>query len=169
MDFATQEVSNDMFGGLSAGADRLTNAGVSATPQMVAPGCYDLVDVVGWQPTPPTLEGRPSHAHNRLLSSFVLSTEERAQVATTHCERLSHAKAPVAYLLPIQGCNEWDREGADLHDAVGMATFCDTLTSKCPKSMNLHRLDCHINDADFTDKVLEIFDAWCADGTIKGR
>ena len=38
-DFASQEVSNHMFGGLSAGADRMTNAGKSGTPQLIAPGC----------------------------------------------------------------------------------------------------------------------------------
>ena len=39
MDFAPQEVTNHLFGGLSAGADRMTNAGASGTPQLVAPGC----------------------------------------------------------------------------------------------------------------------------------
>jgi uncharacterized protein (UPF0261 family) len=39
-DFAPQEVGNHMMGGLSAGADRLTNAGKAGIPQLVAPGCY---------------------------------------------------------------------------------------------------------------------------------
>ncbi len=166
-DFAPQEVSNHMFGGLSAGADRMTNAGRAGIPQLVAPGCYDLVDIIGWQPVPAALEGRPTHAHNRLLTSAVLTPEERRQVAGVFCEKLSGASAPVALLLPQQGCNEWDRPGGELHDAEGLTAFCNEITSRCPDTVELHRLDCHINDQEFTDKALQVFDGWLADGTVK--
>ncbi len=166
MDFAPQEVSNHLFGGLSAGADRMTNAGRAGIPQLVAPGCYDLVDFVGWQDTPPQLEGRPTHAHNRLLTSAVLNTEERRRVARAMCEKLESAKAPVALLLPTEGCNEWDRPGADLHDAEGLAAFVAEVTAACPPNVTLHSLSCHINDAAFCEAVLAVFDGWVADGVI---
>lgn len=167
MDFAPQEVANHLFGGLSAGEDRMTHAGRAGIPQMVAPGCYDLVDFVGWQPVPPALEGRPTHAHNRLLTSAVLEAGERRQVARAICDKLADATAPVALLLPLRGCNEWDREGADLHDAEGLAAFCEEVRASVPETVALHELDAHINDAAFCDKVLEIFDGWVADGTVR--
>lgn len=166
MDFAPQEVSNHLFGGLSAGADRLTNAGCAATPQIVAPGCYDLVDFVGWQGVPVQLEGRPVHAHNRLLSSAVLDASEREAVARSICSKLSAAKGPVVMLLPNQGCNEWDRPGGDLHDAQGLQAFCAEMRRSCPTSAMLTELDCHINDAAFCEAVLKIFDAWVAAGLV---
>ena len=53
MDFAPQEVSNHLFGSaITAGPDRMTAAGRAGVPQMIAPGCHDLVDVVGWHPAP---------------------------------------------------------------------------------------------------------------------
>jgi len=165
-DFAPQEVANHIFGGLSAGADRMTNAGHAGIPQLVAPGCYDLVDVVGWQPVPPHFSDRPLHAHNRLLTSAVLNSDERRQVARAICDKLAGASAPVAVLLPTQGCNEWDRDGADLHDSDGLAAFCDEMRQSCPQSAQLHELDAHINDAAFIELALAIFDAWVADGTI---
>jgi len=165
-DFAPQEVANHIFGGLSAGADRMTNAGHAGIPQLVAPGCYDLVDVVGWQPVPPHFADRPLHAHNRLLTSAVLNSDERRQVARAICDKLAGASAPVAVLLPTQGCNEWDRDGADLHDSDGLAAFCDEMRQSCPQSAQLHELDAHINDAAFIELALAIFDAWVADGTI---
>ncbi|MFC6688193.1 Tm-1-like ATP-binding domain-containing protein [Jhaorihella thermophila] len=167
MDFAPQEVSNHLFGGLSAGADRMTNAGRAGIPQLVAPGCYDLVDFVGWQDVPPKLAGKETHAHNRLLTSAVLDAGERREVARAICDKLAGAAAPVTLVLPLQGCNEWDRAGAPLHDAEGLAAFCDEIHARCPDNVTLVELDAHINDAAFADKVLEIFDGWVRDGIVR--
>lgn len=169
MDFAPQEVSNHLFGGLSAGGDRMTNAGRAGIPQMVAPGCYDLVDFVGWQQVPAPLAGKETHAHNRLLTSAVLDAAERRQVARAICEKLAGARAPVTLLLPLRGCNEWDREGAPLHDGAGLAVFCDEIRARCPDNVTLIELDAHINDAGFAEKVLEIFDGWVREGILQAR
>ncbi|MCP9482311.1 Tm-1-like ATP-binding domain-containing protein [Shimia sp. CNT1-13L.2] len=167
MDFATQEVGNHLMGGLSAGADRLTNAGASATPQIVAPACYDLVDMVGWKPLPDRMSHKPAHDHNRLLKSVVLDAEERREVARTHAEKLATAKGKSVFIMPKGGCNEWDRPGADLHDAEGLAAFVDEIEATLPETVTYIPLEAHINDAVFCDTVLEVFDGWVADGTIK--
>lgn len=167
MDFATQEVGNHLMGsGISAGADRLTNAGRAGIPQMVAPACYDLVDLIGWQPLPDRLAGRPAHDHNRLLTSVVLDMAERREVAQVMAAKLAQATAPVAFLLPNGGCNEWDRPGAPLHDAAGLRAFCDTIRSAMPATVQLEDLACHINDAAFCDRVLRLFDTWVDQGII---
>lgn len=166
-DFCTQELGNHIHGSsISAGDDRLTNAGKAGVPQIVAPGCYDLVDLPGWQPLPQKWAAHISHAHNRLLTSVVLNTDERIAVAKAHARQLAQAKGKTVVLLPTGGCGEWDRPGADLYDPDGLAAFCDAFTRECPDNATLHSLDCHINDAGFADKALEILDGWLADGTV---
>ncbi|KPA22938.1 hypothetical protein shim_12290 [Shimia sp. SK013] len=166
-DFCTQELGNHVNGSnISAGPDRLTNAGATGTPQIVAPGCYDLVDIVGWQPLPEVWDNHLTHDHNRLLTSVVLKAEETRKVADVHSEHLAQAKGPVALILPEHGLGEWDREGADLHNPDGLATFLAEIEETLPETVQAHRIPCHINDAEFADKALEIFDGWCADGTI---
>ncbi len=167
MDFATQEVGNHLMGGLSAGADRLTSAGATGTPQIVAPACYDLVDFVGWRPLPDRMAAQPAHDHNRLLKSVVLNASERREVAQAHCEKLSTSKGPTTFIMPKGGCNEWDRPGADLHDAKGLTTFIDELEKHMPANVDYQPLDCHINDAEFCNTVLSVFDAWVASGVVK--
>ncbi|WP_224816418.1 Tm-1-like ATP-binding domain-containing protein [Hasllibacter sp. MH4015] len=168
-DFCTQELGNHIHGSnISAGSDRLTGAGVSGTPQIVAPGCYDLVDIVGWQAIPDKWADHPSHAHNRLLTSIVLDTEERKAVARAHAKQLSAAQGATALILPEHGLGEWDRDGADLHDAAGLNAFLAELEAHVPPHIPVHRIACHINDAAFADKALEIFDAWRADGRVAG-
>lgn len=167
MDFATQEVGNHMFGGLSAGADRLTNAGKQGTSQMVAPACYDLCDLVGHQPLPAEFEGVTTHDHNRLVKVVLLDTEQRRAVARAHGEKLAKAKGPTHVFLPVGGLNEWDRPGGDLHDAEGLAAFCEAFAKAMPDNVKFEAMECHINDDPFSQRVLALFDEWIANGIVR--
>lgn len=167
MDFAPQELANDLFGSaITAGPDRMLSAGRAGVPQLVAPGCYDLVDVVGWHPAPARLAGRPSHAHNRLITSYVLDAGERREVARAICRKLAMALGPVTLFLPLEGCNEWDRAGAPLADAAGLAAFVDEIRTACPPGVRLVEVAGHINDAAFCDAVLQDFDRLVAERAI---
>ncbi|WP_323040361.1 Tm-1-like ATP-binding domain-containing protein [Gemmobacter sp.] len=167
MDFAPQEVSNHLFGSaISAGPDRMTGAGRAGVPQMVAPGCYDLVDVVGWHPAPEAFRDTPSHAHNRLLSSYLLDAGQRRQVAREIGAKLSRARAPVTVFLPVQGCNEWDRPDGPLSNPDALAEFCDEMRAAMPANADLMELDAHINDESFAAAVLARFDQWVAEGVV---
>ena len=168
MDFAPQEVGNHLFGSaISAGADRMTAAGRAGVPQMVSMGCYDLIDFVAWQPLPDQFKDTPAHAHNRLLTSVVQTPDQRRQVAREICNKLAGATGPVVFFLPTRGGHEWDRPGAPLEDAAGLAAFCEEMRAACPANVELVELDAHINDAAFSDAVLARFDDWVAAGVVK--
>lgn len=168
-DFCTQEVGNHLFGSsVSAGSDRMTNAAQAGTPQIVAPGCYDLVDVIGWQPLGPEWKDNESHAHNRLLSSILLNTNQRRAVAREHGTKLSAAQSPSALILPSGGMGEWDRPGGPLHDGEGLAAFCEEMRQVCPAHIQLHDIPDHINDDAFAARALQIFDTWRAEGIVQG-
>ena len=141
-DLCTQELGNHVNGSnISAGADRLTNAGLNGTPQIVAPGCYDLVDVIGWEPLPDKWSEHMKHEHNRFLTSIVLDDDERRLVARAHSAQLAKATGPVAMLLPEQGLGEWDRAGADLHNQAGLSAFLLELEQTLPRNVVAHRIE----------------------------
>ena len=167
MDFCTQELGNHIHGStISAGETRLTGAGAAGIPQIVAPGCYDLVDVIGWQGLAEKWDGYLTHAHNRLITSVVLREADCLMVADAHLERLATASGPTALLVPVGGFGEWDRPGADLHNPQGLAAFVGRLLDECPANVQLHRLDAHINDDAFADAALAVLDGWIEDGTV---
>lgn len=167
LDFAPQEVGNHLMGSaISAGEDRLTNAGKAGVPQIVSIGCYDLVDLVGWHPVPHKLEGQDLHAHNRLLTSVSMTVDQRREMARTLCGKLAQATGPTVFLLPLQGGNEWDRAGGILEDAEGLAAFIDEMRQHCPANVLLLEFDAHINDVAFSEQTLAILDAWITDGTV---
>jgi uncharacterized protein (UPF0261 family) len=168
MDFALPELSNLMVGSVvNAGPDRLTNAGASATPQIVSPGCADLIDFAGWQDIPEAYADRPFHEHNRLIKSSGLSPDERRALVRDVAARLGTAKGPVHVLMPTQGVEEWDKEGEPAYDPDGLAAMVDEMGKAIVPPADLSMLDCHINDQAFADAALAILDGWIADGTLK--
>ncbi|WP_069298591.1 Tm-1-like ATP-binding domain-containing protein [Neptunicoccus sediminis] len=168
MDFGLSELGNLIAGSVvSSGNQRMLNAGRSGIPQIVAPGCFDLVDFAGWQDIPENYRDRPFHEHNRLIKSSAFNAEERRESAREVAKRLAQAKAPTHFIMPLQGVEEWDKEGDVAHDPEGLAAFTDEARKVMTDPIAYSEVDAHINDQAFADKALEIFDAWVADGTIR--
>ncbi len=168
MDFALPELGNLLAGSVvNGGEDRMLNAGRAGIPQIVAPGCLDLIDFAGWQDIPDQYLDRPFHAHNRLIKSSGLNAQERRETAREIAKRLKASQSPAHVILTNGGIEEWDRPGGEAHDPQAFAAFCDEMRLQMTDPIGFTELDCHINDEAFAEKALEIFDAWIADGTIR--
>ena len=168
MDFALCELGNLLAGSVvNAGTDRMLNAGKSGIPQIVAPGCLDLIDFAGWQDIPERYSDRPFHPHNRLIVSSGLNGEERRETAQEIAKRLKQSDTPAHVILTNQGIEEWDKPGGPAHDPDAFDAFCDEMRKVMTDPLEFTELDCHINDQAFADAALAIFDAWVADGTIR--
>lgn len=167
MDFALPELGNLMAGSIvNSGAERLLGAGKAGIPQIVAPGCLDLVDFAAWQETPAQFAERPFHAHNRLIASAALNPEERRGTAREIQKRLSQATAPVQVILPNRGIEEWDKQGEPAYDPAGLQAFLDEMRNVIKEPVKMIEIDAHINDAEFANAALEIFDQWLQEGVI---
>lgn len=167
MDFSLQELVNAMNGScVSSGPDRLRGAGRAGTPQMVAPGATDMVDYPTWSTPPAGYEGRPAHAHNRLIASLCIDPPKRRAVAREIGRRLAEAQGPSALLLPRRGIEAWDREGGPMHDPEGLAALVDELPRALPPSTHLVTLDAHINDEAFVQAALDLLDDWVRRGLV---
>lgn len=168
MDFSMQEFGNLMAGSLvSSGEDRLTNAGRVGTPQIVAPGALDLLDFAGWQTIPDQYADRPFHEHNRLIKSSVFNEDERRAWVREMANRLSAAKGETHFILPLGGVEDWDREGGETHDPDGLAALIDEARKVMPAVVQMTEVDAHINDPEFCNAVLALFDQWVAQGIVK--
>jgi len=168
MDFGLPELGNLMVGSaINGGKDRLRAAGRSGVPQIVAPGCIDLIDFPAWQPVPDRFADRPFHAHNRLIASAALTGAERGELAYDIAARMAEATAPVTFLLPLQGIEGWDKPGEDLHDPDALAAMIAAFRNAIKPPVKLVEVDAHINDQAFADAALAVLDGWIADGTVK--
>ena len=105
--------------------------------------------------------------HNRLIASAALTAEERRETAREIAKRLGEAKAPVHFILPVQGIEEWDREGQPAHDPDALAVFMDEIRMVIREPVAMTEIDAHINDPEFAEAALRIFDDWVARGIIR--
>ena len=102
MDFALSEIGNLYAGSVvNSGEQRLRSAGGAGIPQIVAPGCIDLIDFAGWQDIPERFVDRPFHAHNRLVKCSAFNAAERRETARFVAERLAGARG-----RPISFCQQ---------------------------------------------------------------
>ena len=168
LELAVAEIGNLMVGSIvNAGAHRMTAAGRLGTPIIAAPGFGDMIDFAAWQPVPERFRDRQFHAHNRLIASAALTAEERCDLAREVAGRLKKSKGPVQFVLPTRGIHAWDTEGMPAHDPEALATMVEAYKAEMTAPVDLTVMDCHINDLEFSEKVVEIIDGWVADGTIR--
>lgn len=167
MDLCLQELANHLGGSVvTSGPDRLTGAGRSGTPQIVAPGAVDMVDFPAWQPVPAALQGRAVHVHNRLIASATSAPPLRREIAREIGARLADARGASVLLLPTRGVQQWDRPGEPLHDPEGLEAFLAAMRKAVGGDTRCIEIDAHINDAAFCDAALKVFDGWVAAGVV---
>lgn len=168
LDLCLQELANDVHGSIvTAGGDRLENAGRVGIPQIVAPGAIDMIDMPTWKDAPQIYADRSRHEHNRLIASVVSTPGERRAVARTIARKLSTAQGKVKMIVPRVGIQEWDREGQPLHEPEAHRAFVDEIVGGVQSPVEVLELDGHINDASFADAVLATFDDWVRAGIIR--
>ncbi len=167
MDFSLQELTNQLNGSVvSAGEDRLLGAARGLVPQIVAPGATDMIDLPAWQPLPARYKDRGFHAHNRLIASVAASADERRATARAIGERLAQSTAPVAFLLPMLGIEQWDRPGEPMHDPQGLQAFIDEARLAIQPPVELVEVEAHINDELFAQAALSVLDHWIQAGKV---
>ena len=82
---------------------------------------------------------------------------------------MKKSSSPVAFIMPNQGIEEWDKPGQPAHDPEGLKAFLDEIRKTVIKPMDYHEIDAHINDQKFADKALEILDHWIETGLVKNN
>ncbi|MBL0374231.1 Tm-1-like ATP-binding domain-containing protein [Rhizobium sp. KVB221] len=167
-DLCLQEFNNGIHGSIvNSGPERLERVGLAGVPQIVAPGAADLVDLPTWQPIPAHFQGRPYHVHNKLITSLTLTPDERRFTAREMAARLNKSIGPTHVILPLAGIEEWDREGEIGHDPESLAIFFAELRAYLKSPVEWTETAAHINDAEFVDAVLKVFDGWVETGLVQ--
>jgi uncharacterized protein (UPF0261 family) len=161
LDATTTELCDDLVGGvLSAGPDRLEAAGRLGVPQVVSLGALDMVNFGARDTVPPRFEGRNLYVHNPSVTLMRTTPEECAELGRRIARKLSAATGPVALFVPLKGVSMIDAEGQPFHDPEADEALFAALREHLGDNVELHELDCNVNDPEFATAMAEKLDEY---------
>ncbi|TDB59531.1 Tm-1-like ATP-binding domain-containing protein [Arundinibacter roseus] len=157
LDVTTTELADDLCGGIcSAGPTRLTAASEMGLPQVVVPGCLDMVNFA-------QLDTVPAHYQNRHLYSWApdvtlmrTSVEENLILGQKLAVRVSESKAPASIVIPLRGLSQVDSHGGIFYKPEANAALFRSIREHVAEHVSLYELDMHINDTAFAKKLVDI-------------
>ena len=157
LDLTTTELADTLCGGVfDAGPERLNAAGRRGVPQVVAPGCVDMVNF-GPPATVPAAyrdTGRRFYEWNPSVTLMRTTVEENAQLGRWMAERLAAATGPTAAVVPLRGFSALGAEGEPFHDPEADAALLAALRDGLPSAVRLVEVDANVNDPVFADTAV---------------
>ncbi len=160
-DLTTTEWADELAGGvLSAGATRLDAAATQGVPQVIAPGCLDMVNFWARNTVPEKFHDRLLYEWNPNVTLMRTNVQENAQLGKILAEKANRASAPVAFFLPLRGVSMLDAPGKEFWDPAADRALYDAIKQNARADIPVYELDYNVNDDAFvdamTDKLLEM-------------
>lgn len=154
LDVTTTEWADELVGGfLTAGPERMDGAARQNLPQVIAPGCLDMVNFWGPDSVPAKYKDREFYHWNPNVTLMRTTPEENGELGRILAEKANQSTAPVAFFLPLQGISVLDSPGGEFWwPEADKALFAAIKTHVRP-GIPVYELDCNINDAVFAEAV----------------
>jgi uncharacterized protein (UPF0261 family) len=152
----TAEVCHGIF---TSGPDRLMAAARKGIPQLIVPGGLDNVIQGPFETMPAEHQKRPHIIHNKNITLVRVSEAEMVTIAKTLAEKLNSSCGPVRVVIPLQGYCEPNHEGGPFYNPQADQAFVATLEKALQPEISLIKVDAHINDSQFADRVIAEFKA----------
>ncbi|WP_161633990.1 Tm-1-like ATP-binding domain-containing protein [Williamsia sp. D3] len=160
IDVTTTELSGHLIGGLmDPGPARMETAGRVGLPQILVPGCVDLITCGKPEDAEREFPGRTYFGHNPELTLVRLTAGEMEAVAKEFARKANSATGPVHIVVPTQGLSVPNAPGGSFWDPEADEAFRRVLRAELDGHVQLSEIDAHINDPTFSAAVTAAFDA----------
>ena len=160
IDYTTNEIFEDIIGGLQRGAGprRMTVAGEYGIPQLIVPGCCDEFDLGPLDTIPEKIKNsRKLFRHSPAYTLCQLTDEELCTLGRIFAQKLNPAKGPVKVVIPMRGFSIPGCPGGMFDNPSGVAGFALSLRKDLRSDIEVVEMDAHINDSSFAKKVADLF------------
>lgn len=154
LDVTTTEWADELVGGfLTAGPERMDGAARQNLPQVIAPGCLDMVNFWGPDSVPAKYKERKFYYWNPNVTLMRTTPEENAELGRILAEKANQSAAPVAFFLPLQGISVLDSPGGEFWWPEADNALFTAIKTHVRPGIPVYELDCNINDAAFAEAV----------------
>jgi len=156
LDVTTTEWADELVGGtLTAGPTRLDAAAQAGVPQVIAPGCLDMVNFGPRESVPSKFDDRLFYVWNPTVTLMRTTPEENAALGRILAEKANASSGPVAFFLPANGVSVLDSPDGLFWWPEADAALFDAIQLNARADIAVEVVDANINDDAFADAVTE--------------
>jgi uncharacterized protein (UPF0261 family) len=150
LDVTTTELADDLCGGIcSAGSDRLDAAAKAGIPQVVVPGCLDMVNFGRLDTVPGHFKGRQFYSWSPEVTLMRTNKEENKILGERLVQKVSISSAAVTVLLPTKGISQIDAEGGVFYQPEINQVLFHTIKEEGRGKIKVIEVEAHINEEKF--------------------
>lgn len=156
LDITTTEWADELVGGVfSAGPTRLDAAARAGIPQVIAPGCVDMVNFGAMDTVPEKFKGRKFYQWNPNVTLMRTTPEENAEMGRIFASKANASKGPVVFMLPLKGVSMLDLEGQVFYWPEANQAIFDAIKQNVREDIPVIEMDVEINDDSFADRAAQ--------------
>lgn len=156
LDVTTTEWADELCGGVfSAGPTRLEAAARAGIPQVVAPGCLDMVNFWAPDTVPPQFSARKLFRWNPNVTLMRTNIDENRELGRVLAGKINQSTGPVTVLWPLKGLSQLDSEGKEFWWPEADAALFEALREGLRPDIRVVALDANINDPQFADRAAQ--------------
>ena len=150
LDITTTELADDLCGGIcNAGPERLTAAADMGIPQVVVPGCMDMVNFAHLDTIPAPYAHRHLYSWAPDVTLMRTDAHENAILGERLARKVGRSPVPASIVLPLKGVSQVDSKGGILYDPAADKALFDAIREHIPDNVEITEADMHINDPAF--------------------
>ncbi|NQV74558.1 MAG: Tm-1-like ATP-binding domain-containing protein [Bacteroidetes bacterium] len=156
LDITTTELADDLCGGIcSAGPDRLNAATEMGIPQVVVPGCLDMVNFAHPDTVPIQYKNREFYSWSPDVTLMRTDKEENKILGKQLAQKLNKSAAPTSIVLPLKGISQIDVEGGVFYRPKINQVLFDSIKNNVAEGVDVKEVDAHINDYAFSEILVK--------------
>jgi uncharacterized protein (UPF0261 family) len=156
LDVTTTEWADELCGGVfSAGPKRLDAAALAGIPQVVAPGCLDMVNFWAPDTVPSRFAARKLFRWNPNVTLMRTDIEENQQLGKILAEKVNQSIGPTKVLLPLRGVSQLDSPDGEFWWPEADRALFQSVRQHLRTDIPLIELDANINDPQFADRAVQ--------------
>jgi len=156
LDVTTTELADELCEGiLSAGPDRVTAAGDIGIPQIIVPGCLDMVNYAQVHTIPEKYKSRQLYSWSPDITLMRTNAEENKILGNELAIKAKNAKGPVEIILPLKGVSILDSPGERFYLPEVDAVLFESIKKGVKGQIVVTEIDTDINNEIFATTLVE--------------
>ncbi|GGB76870.1 Tm-1-like ATP-binding domain-containing protein [Dyadobacter sediminis] len=155
LDITTTELADELCDGIcSAGPQRLEAATETGLPQVVVPGCLDMVNFAHRDTVPKKFMGRHLYSWAPDVTLMRTNEEENRILGKTLAQKLNRSSAPVTVVLPLKGLSQIGSEDGIFYNPGADRILFDSIKDNLNEKAEIVEVDANINDTVFAMELV---------------